>query len=81
MAILPSMSRGSAWDLKKPTWCVCRPATRAAHERQAQVPWTIPAWGVTMGIKTMLNSRHILLLIAGTHKEAARAALLRRGRG
>lgn len=64
---------GSSWDLR--THAVhLSPATRAAHERQAQVPWSIPEWGVTMGIKTVLESRHILLLIAGAHKEAARAA-------
>jgi glucosamine-6-phosphate deaminase len=50
-------------------------ATRAAHERQAQSPWGIPGWGVTMGIKTLLQSRHVLLLIAGERKEAARAAV------
>ena len=64
---------GSSWELR--THAVqLTPATRAAHERQAQVPWNIPEWGVTMGIKTVLESRHVLLLIAGTHKEAARAA-------
>jgi 6-phosphogluconolactonase/glucosamine-6-phosphate isomerase/deaminase len=31
--------------------------------------------GVTMGIKTVLQSRHVLLLIAGERKEAARAAI------
>jgi glucosamine-6-phosphate deaminase len=65
---------GSPWDLT--THVVhLSPATRAAHERQAQVPWRIPARGVTMGIKTLLESRHILLLIAGSGKEAATAAL------
>jgi glucosamine-6-phosphate deaminase len=64
---------GSAWDLE--THLVrLAPATRAAHRRQAQIPWTIPDRGITMGIKTVLNSRHVLLLIAGRHKEAARAA-------
>jgi 6-phosphogluconolactonase/glucosamine-6-phosphate isomerase/deaminase len=28
-----------------------------------------------MGIRTILQSRHVLLLIAGDHKEAARAAV------
>ena len=64
---------GSPWDLRTHTVHLSH-VTRAAHERQAQVPWTIPEWGVTMGIKTVLESRHILVLIAGTHKEAARAA-------
>lgn len=65
---------GSPWNLR--THVVnLSPATRAAHERQAQVPWNIPTRGVTMGVKTVMESRHILLLIAGTHKEAARAAV------
>jgi glucosamine-6-phosphate deaminase len=64
---------GSSWDLRTHAVHLSH-VTRAAHERQAQVRWSIPEWGVTMGIKTVLESRHILLLIAGTHKEAARAA-------
>jgi len=65
---------GSAWDLRTHVVHLSH-ATRAAHERQASVPWNIPAWGVTMGIKTLIESRHILLLIAGSHKETARAAV------
>jgi glucosamine-6-phosphate deaminase len=65
---------GSPWDLGTRVVHLSH-ATRAAHERQAQVPWRIPAWGVTMGIKTLLQSRHVLLLIAGERKEAARAAV------
>jgi glucosamine-6-phosphate deaminase len=65
---------GSPWDLRTHVVHLSH-ATRAAHERQASVPWNIPAWGVTMGIKTLLEARHILLLIAGTHKETARAAV------
>ena len=65
---------GSTWDLRTHVVHLSH-ATRAAHERQASVPWNIPAWGITMGIKTLLEARHILLLIAGTHKETARAAL------
>jgi glucosamine-6-phosphate deaminase len=65
---------GSAWDLRTHVVHLSH-ATRAAHERQAAVPWRIPDWGVTMGIKTLLESRHILLLIAGTHKETARAVV------
>ena len=64
---------GSAWDLETHVVHLSA-ATRAAHERQAQGSWTIPSWGVTVGIKTVLNSRHLLLLIAGAHKQAARAA-------
>ena len=64
---------GSSWDLRTHTVHLSH-VTRTAHERQAQARWAIPEWGVTMGIKTVLESRHILLLIAGIHKEAARAA-------
>src|SRR6202022_4691999 len=63
---------GSPWDLGTHVVHLSE-APRAAHERQAQAPWRIPAWGVTMGIKTLLQSRHVLLLIAGERKEAARA--------
>jgi glucosamine-6-phosphate deaminase len=65
---------GSPWDLGTHVVHLAL-ATRAAHERQAQASWRIPAWGVTMGIKTLLQSRHVLLLIAGDGKEAARAAV------
>jgi glucosamine-6-phosphate deaminase len=65
---------GSAWDLRTHVVHLSH-ATRAAHERQAAVPWEIPAWGITMGIETLLEARHILLLIAGTRKESARVAL------
>jgi glucosamine-6-phosphate deaminase len=65
---------GSPWDLGTRVVHLSQ-ATRAAHDRQTQVPWRIPAWGVTMGIKTLQQSRHLLLLIAGDHKEAARAAV------
>jgi hypothetical protein len=51
---------GSPWDLRTHVVHLSH-ATRAAHERQASVPWEIPAWGVTLGIKTLLESRHILL--------------------
>jgi glucosamine-6-phosphate deaminase len=65
---------GSPWDLGTRVVHLSQ-ATRAAHDRQAQAPWRIPAWGVTIGIKTLQQSRHLLLLIAGDHKEAARAAV------
>jgi len=69
---------GSPWDLGTHVVHLSL-ATRAAHERQAQTPWRIPARGVTMGIKTLLQSRHVLLLIAGERKEAARAAVYAAG--
>ena len=65
---------GSPWDLGTHVVHLSL-ATRAAHERQARTPWRIPGRGVTMGIRTLLQSRHVLLLIAGKRKEAARAAV------
>ncbi len=52
-------------------------ATRAAHERQAVSPWHIPERGLTMGIRSVLDSRSVLLLIAGGGKELAKAAFYR----
>jgi glucosamine-6-phosphate deaminase len=65
---------GSPWDLRTHIVHLSQ-ATRAAHERQSKTPWSIPAWGVTMGIKSLMESRHILLLIAGADKETAKAAV------
>jgi len=52
-------------------------ATREAQERHAAAPWKVPTHGITMGLRTILESRHLLLLIAGEEKAAARAALYR----
>jgi glucosamine-6-phosphate deaminase len=52
-------------------------STREAHAGQAFSQWQIPTHGITMGIRTLLEARHVLLLIAGAHKQAARAALER----
>jgi glucosamine-6-phosphate deaminase len=65
---------GSPWDLRTHVVNLSS-ATRAAHRRQARTPWNIPDCGVTMGIRTLLESRHVLLLIAGRDKAAARAAV------
>ena len=65
---------GVSWDLRTHVTQLS-PATLAAH-RQTHATWSVPAWGVTMGIRTLLESRHILLLIGGAQKEAARAAVL-----
>jgi glucosamine-6-phosphate deaminase len=51
--------------------------TRAVHAAQSADPWPVPVWGITMGLRTILESRAILLLIAGPGKEAAAAALSR----
>ena len=65
---------GSPWDLRTHVVQLSS-ATRAAHTRQARTPWNIPDSGVTMGIRTLVESRHVLLLIAGRDKSAARAAV------
>ena len=52
-------------------------STRARQEKQATSPWHIPSEGITLGIQNLLEARHILLLIAGAHKLAARDALYR----
>lgn len=64
---------GSDWHLRTHVVDLSQ-ATRAALERQMRLPWRIPVRGVTMGIKTLMESRHVLLLLAGPHKEAAKAA-------
>lgn len=61
---------GSSWDLRTHVVRLSQ-ATLGVHQRQAGVPWEIPEYGLTMGIKTLLEARHILLLIAGPGKEAA----------
>jgi glucosamine-6-phosphate deaminase len=67
---------GAAWD-RRTHLVELSTATRNTHAEQASAPWDIPAFGLTMGIQTILESRHILLLIAGSNKEAARQALHR----
>ena len=65
---------GTDWNL---TTHVVRlsAATRAAHAAQTADRWRIPPWGITVGIRTILEARAILLLIAGEGKEAAKRAL------
>jgi glucosamine-6-phosphate deaminase len=52
-------------------------STRASHANHAAGPWQIPTRGMTLGIQNLLEARHVLLLIAGAHKQAAKAALYR----
>jgi glucosamine-6-phosphate deaminase len=52
-------------------------STRASHANDAVGPRQIPTRGVTLGVQNLLEARHILLLIAGANKEAAKAALYR----
>jgi glucosamine-6-phosphate deaminase len=52
-------------------------STRASHAKDAPVPWQIPTRGITLGVQSLLETREILLLIAGAHKQRAKAALYR----
>ena len=63
---------GSEWDTR--THLVPLSAVTRAAQRQDDA-WEIPTWGITMGIKTMLEARRVLLMIAGNGKDAARRAL------
>jgi glucosamine-6-phosphate deaminase len=67
---------GSSWDRRTHVVQLSQ-SIRADHERQAPSPWKIPTRGITLGIQTLLEARHILLLIAGARKQAAKAALYR----
>ena len=67
---------GSSWDQRTHIVQLSQ-STLAAEHRQATSAWQIPNRGVTLGIRTLLEARHILLLIAGAHKQAARDALYR----
>jgi glucosamine-6-phosphate deaminase len=64
---------GTAWDQRTHVTPLSH-STRATHAAQATSPWRIPPFGITMGIRTLLESRRVLLLIAGDHKRAARDA-------
>jgi len=65
---------GSAWDTH--THVVPLTATtRSRHADEAGGTWQVPTHGITLGIASILAARHCLLLIAGAHKAAARAAL------
>lgn len=67
---------GSSWDQRTHIVRLAQ-STLKAHAGQAFSQWQIPTHGITMGIRTLLEARHVLLLIAGAHKRAARAALER----
>jgi glucosamine-6-phosphate deaminase len=67
---------GSSWDERTRVVQLSQ-STRARPENDATIPWQIPREGVTLGIRSLLDARQILLLIAGAHKQAAKAALYR----
>lgn len=54
--------------------------TRAAHRPNFARAADVPRFGLTMGIRTLLAARRILLLCAGASKREAMAALLRGGK-
>lgn len=70
---------GTPWHLRTHVADLSE-CTRAAQRRtvppqQTAEHWPVPSRGVTMGIATLLEARHVLLLIAGTGKAAAMKAL------
>ncbi len=67
---------GAAWEQRTHVARLAQ-STRAAQTAQAGGAWRVPTHGITMGIRTLVQARHVLLLIAGAHKQAARAALER----
>lgn len=67
---------GSAWN-QRTHRVQLSASTRALHEQQARSPWSIPPMGLTMGITTILEARHILLMVAGSKKRTALDALYR----
>lgn len=58
---------GSSWDER----------THVVQLSQSTNPWPMPREGITLGIRSLLDARQILLLIAGAGKQAAKAALYR----
>jgi glucosamine-6-phosphate deaminase len=66
---------GASWDQRTHVARLAQ-STRGAQSSQVG-DWQIPTHGITMGIRTLREARHVLLLIAGAHKQAARAALYR----
>jgi glucosamine-6-phosphate deaminase len=52
--------------------------TQRTHlAEQSKTPWDVPERGITLGISNLLDARHVLLLIAGARKRAAKEALYR----
>jgi glucosamine-6-phosphate deaminase len=64
---------GDDWNLR--THVVTLSATtRAVHADDWAAQADVPDFGITLGIRNLLESRHVLLLIAGSNKAAAAAA-------
>jgi glucosamine-6-phosphate deaminase len=67
---------GSSWD-ERTHLVQLSPVTLAAQAAQAKTPWRIPAQGITLGVRNLIEARHILLIIAGARKQVAKEALYR----
>ncbi|MGO9991846.1 MAG: glucosamine-6-phosphate deaminase [Steroidobacteraceae bacterium] len=67
---------GSAWDEHTHVVQLTQ-STRTRHANETAGRWQVPTQGLTLGIASILAARQTLLLIAGAHKEAAKAALHR----
>ena len=67
---------GASWDQRTHVARLAQ-STRAAQSSQVGGDRRIPTHGITMGIRTLREARHVLLLVAGVHKQQARAALER----
>lgn len=72
---------GTPWDLTTHVAELAE-STRDAQARDVRArdagdAWEVPRQGLTMGLGTLRAARHVLLMIAGDTKRAARAALHR----
>ena len=67
---------GSDWSAQTHVVALSR-QTRATHAAQTESKFAIPKYGITVGISTIVAAREILLLVAGSTKVRALAALRR----
>lgn len=65
---------GTSWEQRSHVARLAQ-STRAAQAGEFGGEWRVPTHGITLGIRTLREARHVLLLIAGPHKQAARAAI------
>lgn len=67
---------GSDWSTRTHVVALSQ-ETRATHAAQTQGKFAIPAYGITVGIATIVAAREILLLVSGGAKARALAAFRR----
>ncbi len=67
---------GSDWSAQTHVVSLSR-ETRATHVAQTHGRFAVPEYGITVGISTILAAREVLLLVAGSTKARALAALCR----